>query len=576
VKLHFKAPFDLPYRVEQWDDADRHVEELIALAADDGVAKCSEKGEGRKVIIGKVKIPPWRFSARTLRETIRLWVCAAVLGVSVAAVHATPFEDCFSQDDLDRKVKGCTQVIKQKSTSPEDRALAYVNRGGIYGRRGKCALAIADYNKAIDLDPKLASAYNNRGYCYLEADKPDLALADYTKAIELEPGDGFTYWNRAGIYVDSERYDLAIADYTKAIDLDFKVADSYVGRAQAYDKKGDAKLALADYTKAIELDPDNAKNYSDRAALFANQNDQDAAIADYTKAIAMRSDEDNGADYWLRGQSYTDIGEYDLAIADYTKSLDLITEDVADFAPLVLWNRAVAKGLKGDQDGEIADWTSLLEDDPDTSSAYYARGAAHYFKGDLSSAEKDVLRSLEVKPSAYAAAILFLVQTAKGGHAKSELQANAQKLDDKEWPFPVTEYFLEKRSEADLLTAATVPWQTCEANVFIGLLKRVKGDRNGASGILQKTVGSCPKGDQALGWAKVELRRTGNSTASEATETTDKTPKTSGISREMELSFWNSVKDSNDPAMLQAYLDKFPDGTFASLAKIKLEKLNKN
>lgn len=30
--------FDLPYMIEQWDDADSHVEELIALAGDYRVA----------------------------------------------------------------------------------------------------------------------------------------------------------------------------------------------------------------------------------------------------------------------------------------------------------------------------------------------------------------------------------------------------------------------------------------------------------------------------------------------------------------------------------------------------------
>jgi hypothetical protein len=33
--------FDLPYSVELWDDADRHVEELIALIGDYGVARAA-------------------------------------------------------------------------------------------------------------------------------------------------------------------------------------------------------------------------------------------------------------------------------------------------------------------------------------------------------------------------------------------------------------------------------------------------------------------------------------------------------------------------------------------------------
>jgi hypothetical protein len=33
--------FDLPYRVEQWNDADTHVEELIALTGDYRVARAA-------------------------------------------------------------------------------------------------------------------------------------------------------------------------------------------------------------------------------------------------------------------------------------------------------------------------------------------------------------------------------------------------------------------------------------------------------------------------------------------------------------------------------------------------------
>ena len=34
-------PFDLPFMVEQWDDANSHVEELIALTADYRVARAA-------------------------------------------------------------------------------------------------------------------------------------------------------------------------------------------------------------------------------------------------------------------------------------------------------------------------------------------------------------------------------------------------------------------------------------------------------------------------------------------------------------------------------------------------------
>ncbi len=40
-----------------------------------------------------------------------------------------------------------------------------------------------------------------------------------------------------------------------------------------------------------------------------------------------------------------------------------------------------------------------------------------------------------------------------------------------------------------------------------------------------------------------------------------------------EALFWNSVKDSASPALLQAYIDRYPEGTFTSLASILIEQL---
>ena len=44
--------------------------------------------------------------------------------------------------------------------------------------------------------------------------------------------------------------------------------------------------------------------------------------------------------------------------------------------------------------------------------------------------------------------------------------------------------------------------------------------------------------------------------------------------REVELAFWESVRQSDNPASLQAYLDKYPDGDFRALAEIRLDELN--
>ena len=44
--------------------------------------------------------------------------------------------------------------------------------------------------------------------------------------------------------------------------------------------------------------------------------------------------------------------------------------------------------------------------------------------------------------------------------------------------------------------------------------------------------------------------------------------------REIELSFWESVRDSDNPKLIQAYLEKYPDGEFSALARIRMDDLS--
>jgi len=103
-------------------------------------------------------------------------------------------------------------------------ARAYYNRGHAYAEQKKYDLALSDYNKAIELDPKYVKAYNGRGNAYSDQKKYDLAIADYTQAIELDPKDVKAYNNRGRVYVFQKKYDLAIADFSKVIELDPKFA----------------------------------------------------------------------------------------------------------------------------------------------------------------------------------------------------------------------------------------------------------------------------------------------------------------------------------------------------------------
>jgi tetratricopeptide (TPR) repeat protein len=126
-------------------------------------------------------------------------------------------------------------------------------------------------------------AYLARGHAYRDGGDLDHAIADYSKAIELQPRDKEAFYSRGYVLQDKGDLDRAIADYTAAIGIDGSDADAFYGRALCYHHKGDLDHAIADYTTVIRLKPDRANAYHNRAGAYRKKGDTVDAIKDTTK-----------------------------------------------------------------------------------------------------------------------------------------------------------------------------------------------------------------------------------------------------------------------------------------------------
>lgn len=101
-------------------------------------------------------------------------------------------------------------------------ASPYLTRAISYWKLGNYAQAVVDSNKAIMLEPdspRQASAYNIRGIAFLSDSKYEKAVADFSRAVELDPRYVEAYYNRGITYKAQGIKDRALADLNRFIGL---------------------------------------------------------------------------------------------------------------------------------------------------------------------------------------------------------------------------------------------------------------------------------------------------------------------------------------------------------------------
>src|SRR5262245_56210706 len=86
---------------------------------------------------------------------------------------ADPVWQCSYNSDADVRIAACTVVIDQKSADaqplyhPMIMAHFITTRGSAYLSKGEFDLALADFDKAIEINPRLSRAYLGRSEAYM-------------------------------------------------------------------------------------------------------------------------------------------------------------------------------------------------------------------------------------------------------------------------------------------------------------------------------------------------------------------------------------------------------------------------
>jgi tetratricopeptide (TPR) repeat protein len=204
---------------------------------------------------------------------------------------------------------------------PND-AQTYLLRGDLLVRhRQNYDRAITDYDRALALDPKLATAHTHRGDARRIQGDDDRALADYDAALRLDPRNAQALHGRGLVWQDRGDPGRAIDDLSAALRLDRDDPVLLLNLGNAWSDKHDYERALGEYNEAIRLDPGYVLAYNNRGLAWRAKKQYRRALADHQTAIRLAPRD--ASSFLYRGLAWKALGDYQRALTDYDTAIRL-------------------------------------------------------------------------------------------------------------------------------------------------------------------------------------------------------------------------------------------------------------
>ena len=113
------------------------------------------------------------------------------------------------------------------------------------------------------------------------------ALAELNKAIQIDPRNAEAYYWRGRTLVNLGRLDQGAEDLNRAVQFKPDYAEAYDHLGWLASRRGDLDEGIAYLTKSIEFKPENAWAFYNRSRLFHSKGDLASAMKDAEKACSL-------------------------------------------------------------------------------------------------------------------------------------------------------------------------------------------------------------------------------------------------------------------------------------------------
>lgn len=307
--------------------------------------------------------------------------------------------------DLAKAMAAVEAAIALDPTDPE----AYILKGDIMWEQNPtdASQPIALYRKASDLRTTSAKPMARRGLVYHRAKNFDAAIAEYDKAVGIEPGFAPAYRGRAESYFGKRDFQKAKADYDEYLKLnsgsqsamvryaqflylvqDYKPSLDLIQKLQSAGVQNNTLMRIKGYDQ-VEL-KDSANALATMDAYFAQQPQDKIVPSDlqyYGRAVALLGNDSLAGEKIMAAAAMPNADpELYMEAGSYFQKAKLFGRAVAAYQAKTNSSKVVVNdwyylGGAANKAGEyaVADmaWTKYIEKQPNIYQGYLGRARAN-------------------------------------------------------------------------------------------------------------------------------------------------------------------------------------------------------
>ncbi|RMG13793.1 MAG: serine/threonine-protein kinase [Planctomycetota bacterium] len=268
-------------------------------------------------------------------------------------------------------------------------AEAYVLRASLRRKQGELVAAESDLDEALDLAPRDLEARLLRARVRLDLGAGEGALADAREALKIDPDSAQAHVLAGLAHEAAKRWEEALRSYTAAVHADPSLAQAWGLRALRNASLRRPREAADDAREALRLDPDCASAWTARGVLALQARHLREALEHFARAIGSEPDEPSH--YTNRAMAYLSSGNLRAARADLDAAIERTPRPRRG---TLLTLRAMVRSSTGDAAGALADLDAAVKLAPADPLARRERARLRLLAGDARGALSDAEASV--------------------------------------------------------------------------------------------------------------------------------------------------------------------------------------